>query len=152
MRAHHQVIALDDQVVDRDSRQVELERLPGLAVIGREGHPALGADVESALLLRVVPDDVQRNILGQRSGYQGPGLAVIASPVQVGVHIVDHMRVNDDERRPGIERRRLDHLDRGPLGQAGQVLGDVGPALAGIARDVHQAIVRAHPDQPFFLG
>ena len=77
---------------------------------------------------------------------------MIAGAVEVRVHVVDHVGVDDDVSHRRVERRRLDHLDRGPLRQAGQVLGHVRPGLAGVARNVNQAVVGADPDQAFFLG
>ena len=149
--AQHQVVVLDDQVVHGDRRQVELERLPGLALVGREDDAALGSGVEHPLLLRIFPDDVERDVLGKRAGEERERLSVVPRPVQVGVHVVEHMGVGDHEGHRGVERRGLDHLDRGPLGKAGQVVGDVGPGLARVASQVHPSVVGADPDQPLLL-
>ena len=151
--AQHEVVSLDDQVVNRDGRQVELERLPALAVIGREDHAPLGSRVEHALSSSGLRERRGAGRPGAASRReQRPGLAVVARPVEVGMHIVEHVGVDDEVGRRRVERRRLDHLDRAPLRQPGQVLGDVGPGLAAVASHVDEAVVRADPDQALLLG
>src|SRR5581483_2561363 len=44
-RAYHQVVLLHLQVVDGGGGEVQLQRLPGGAVVGRVGDAALGAEV-----------------------------------------------------------------------------------------------------------
>src|SRR5439155_3862391 len=44
--------------------------------------------------------------------------------------------------------RGLDVADRAPAEQAGDVGGDVGPALPGVPGHLHQPVVGPRPDQP----
>src|SRR5688572_7802649 len=59
------------------------------------------------------------------------------------------MRVDDDVSRAGIVWRRLDEADRTVAGNAGDLRRHVRPAHAAVARDVHETIVTANPDQAF---
>src|SRR5713101_879863 len=56
------------------------------------------------------------------------------------------MGIDNDVSRAGVEARRFDARDRPPFGKAGDVLGDVGPSLAAVRRDVDQAVVAAGPE------
>src|SRR5262245_13339549 len=55
------------------------------------------------------------------------------------------MGVGDHVGGARIAGRGFDAADRAPLGQAGDVLGDVVPGLAAVLRDVDQAVVAAGP-------
>src|SRR5439155_478390 len=65
------------------------------------------------------------------------------------VHLVEiHCKVSC----AGIETRGFDIGDSTPLGQSGDVGGHVGPALAAIARNLHQAVIGARPDDSRLPG
>src|SRR2546428_450310 len=52
----------------------------------------------------------------------------------------------------GVVRRRLDQADRPPLGDPLDVRRDVRPVGAAVARDVHQPVVAADPDESLLPG
>ena len=79
-------------------------------------------------------------------------LAVIRGLVDVRVAIVDEMRVHRHVRRARIVLARLDGRDGAPLGKPRQIGGEVRPRLAAVARDVHEAVHGAGPDQIFLNG
>ena len=145
---NHQVVALDLQVGDRRDRQVELERLPVGAVVERDVEAELGAGVEQPLARRVLAHDAHE-VVGRNAvlavGQQIPVGAVVVGAEDVRPEVVEPVVVHRDEGAPRVLRRRLDHVDRRPLGHR---LGrHVLPGGAVVARDVHQAVVAAGPEQ-----
>src|SRR5205823_1066312 len=81
-----------------------------------------------------------------------PRFAEIFRHVEVRRVVIEPMRIDDDIRGSVMMRRCLDTANRGPFLEPFDVLGDVVPFLATVARDVHQAIVRACPEDVVFRG
>ncbi len=144
-----QLVVLDHQVMDGDGRQVEAQRVPGGAVVGREGDAVLGAQEEPAALRGVLAHGVQEEVRRQLAVEALPGASEVAGLPQVGAQVVEAVGVDDDVGGAGVEMGRFDADDRAPLRQAVHAAGDVGPGLAAVAGDVHQAVVRARPDETF---
>src|ERR1043166_6440489 len=74
----------------------------------------------------------------------GPGLAVVAGPVNVRAAIVELIALGCEECGGGVVRRRINETDAAELGQAGR--RDLGPPCAAVARDPHPAVIGAGPD------
>ena len=79
---------------------------------------------------------------------QLPRLPVVGRPVDERIAVVHLVEVHGEVGRAGVVARRRDAAHRAPRRQAGQVLRDVGPGLAAVARELHQAVVGAGPDEP----
>src|SRR5215831_5133062 len=63
VRGGHEVIAMDGQVANRAHRQVELERLPVVAIVKGNVHSQLGAGEQQALLLRIFANHSQEGCI-----------------------------------------------------------------------------------------
>ena len=118
VRADDQIVPLDHQIVHRHGRQIELEPLPGSAVVDRIHHAALGAEVQLPAPGRILTNGVEVDVLRNCGIEPGPGLAEVGGLVQVRPVVVESMRVDDDVRGGGVERRGFDQADRGPLRHA----------------------------------
>ena len=146
VRCRDQVAVLDREVVNRHDREVEPERLPVPAIVEAHPHAALGTGEEQSLsngILAHAADEFSR----RQSGVDPrPGGAVVRCPPDVGCHVLQLIAIGGDV---GRSWRVVRGFDRGHAGEVAELLRrDAGPRHAGIAGDVQQAIVRAHPDQP----
>ncbi len=148
--ADNEIVSLHHEVVHRNRRQVQLQRPPRLPVIDGIHHAALGCEVEHASLRGVFPDGVQIDILCESGVEPVPGASIIGCLEQIGTHVVESMGVDHDVGGASVERRRLDHADRAPLGE---------PCIAAVTfssssrhpGDVHEAVVASRPDQALLL-
>ncbi len=129
MRADHQVALGDDQVVDRHDRQVQLQRLPVLAVVERDVEP------------RSVPAKSRPRCSGSsrmtrvKSSAGMPLVifvqvfAVVVRLEEIRLVVVTLVARRGHVGRAGIVRRRLDDRDQRPVrrGLAGLTLSQVSP-------------------------
>src|SRR6266536_2000190 len=74
LRRDDQVSLLDRQVRDGDDGQVELEGLPGGAVVEGDIEAELGPGIEEPVPLRVLPDHAREGALGNSADDLRPGL------------------------------------------------------------------------------
>ena len=93
----HQVVAVDHQVAHADRGQIQLQRLPVVAVVERDRDAQFGGRVEQALARGIFLDGVQIRGLGEPVRGQRPRLAVIARAVDVRLVVFQAMAV---DRRP----------------------------------------------------
>ena len=89
MGRYDQIILMNPQIAHGSVRQVELQRLPVLAVI--EGHPhrILRAREQQALAHGIFADRIDGTEVWQADGYQLPAIASIVGAVDVWMHIID---------------------------------------------------------------
>ena len=66
------IVPVNDQVADRGYRQVELQRLPMIAIVKRDIDSEFGAGVEQPLLLWVFANGVNKVWRGQSGGDASP--------------------------------------------------------------------------------
>src|SRR5205085_11780666 len=78
--------------------------------------------------------------------------AVVRGPVDERIAVVHLMEIDRHVGRARIMARRLDVADRAPGGQPGNVRGDVGPARAGVARQLDLSVVAAGPGHALLAG
>ena len=83
VRGDHQIVVLHHQIGDGHGREIQLQVLPRRPVVGREGDAVLRAEVEHALLLRVLAHRPQINVLRQLRRQAGPRLAAVGRLEQV---------------------------------------------------------------------
>ena len=145
VRSDDEVAVLRVDVADRAIGQVDLQRLPVLAVVERDEDAGLGAGVEEALAGRVLPNDVDVAARGNPLRDQRPALPAVASPVDVRVDVVDPVPVDGRVDRPGVEVRGLEDADLRPGGEG--LRRDVLPGFGVVPRDPDEAVVGAGPDQ-----
>ena len=90
----NEVIVFDCQVVDRRSRQVQLQRLPVRAIVGREVHSRLRARVEQALHLGVFAHRSHVSAGGNAVGDASPRLAEVVGLVDQRIEVVQLVAVD----------------------------------------------------------
>ena len=74
---------MDGQVTHGSVRQIELQRLPVVAVIERDVDGGFGSGKEQALAKGIFADDVDRSVVGKTLGDFDPGLAIVAGAIDV---------------------------------------------------------------------
>ncbi len=150
MGACDQIAVFHQQLVDRSHRQVRLEAAPNGAIVDRDVDPGLGPGVEESATGRVGADDAGEVVLGDAGVDPRPVLPVVAGDVEVGPVVVQLVAGAGHVGRAGLEGRRLDAADHGPLGQVGR--RDLLPASAAIPADVQTAVVGASPEDTLLVG
>src|SRR6202030_2053348 len=105
MRRHDQVIVLDRQVVNGSGRKVELKRSPVRPVVEGNIRTGFGPCIEQAALFGIFANRADEGVVGNSPGDSGPGLAVIAGLVNVGMHAMVLMSVSSNVSGSGVERR-----------------------------------------------
>ncbi len=85
MRRQHQVVVFDDQIVNRNDRQIQLHGAPVSAVVERDEHAALGSAVQQSLLLRILADRSHKSSVRDAAYDPSPSVAVIAGLIDVGM-------------------------------------------------------------------
>ncbi len=68
MSGNHQIVAVDDEIVDRSRRQVELQRLPVCAVVKRSPRARFRAGIEEAFALGIFAHSMNVGAVGKASG------------------------------------------------------------------------------------
>src|SRR5579864_2564181 len=89
MSPHNYVVAVDDEVAHGSGRQVELQRLPLVAIIERDVNRALGSGEEQAFTFAIFPDRVSRLVIGQTVGDLLPGLAAVVRAVDIRMQVIE---------------------------------------------------------------
>src|SRR5258706_44501 len=141
---------MECNVGDRNGRQVELKRLPALAVVIRDVEVSYGSGDQQAAAARILADYAREVVAGNAVDDLLPGRAVVAGLVKVGTVVVHPIHRRGHVGRSRIVRRSGDGIDLDPLGH---VLGsDVDPLLTAIPRDVDEAVIGARPDDAFLNG
>src|SRR5262249_19692655 len=125
MGADDQIVVLDDEVVNSDGGQIQLELLPGGAVVGRNLQSQLGTRVEQAFVFWIFAHGMQGLILGKLGGEGMPGIAEVSCLEKVRMIVSQTMRIDADEGCPGVEWRSLNTGDRAPLRDAVDILRDI---------------------------
>src|SRR5258708_15799969 len=147
MGSHDQIVILDHEVMNRSDGQVEPKRTPVCTVVERNIKPGLGAGKKKSTPLRIFADRADKSVIRDAAGEPHPGFAIIASFINVRVHVVVLMAINGNVSGSSIEWRRFNQADAAPLGQ---VFGsNVAPVLASVASDMNQAVIGPGPDQVF---
>jgi hypothetical protein len=145
MRRDRDVVRHHDEIRHRDHRQVQRQRLPGIAVVVRDVHALLRAGVEHALLVRILAHRVHVVILTDAVRDLRPRRAVVACAEDVWVAIVEQGTLHRRESGAGVERRGVDDADAAKVRHV--LRRDVRPRRAAVAGDVNQSVVRARPDR-----
>src|SRR5205085_10768582 len=88
------VVIVYGDVADRRRGHVLAQRLPRVAVVGREPHLRLAAGEEQAAMFRIFANGIDRRAVGDAANYVVPALAAIARAVNVRMEFVETDRVD----------------------------------------------------------
>src|SRR2546423_13251329 len=94
MRGDHEIVSVNDKVAHRSRRQIELERLPGIAVVKRKVDTAFRASVKQAFANGVFADAIQKASIRDSAGNALPGLAEIARAIQIRLQVFQAVTVH----------------------------------------------------------
>src|SRR5713101_6597827 len=151
VRRQHQVAIarMDLQIAHRDAREVAAAELrPAPATVDGDEETELGPQEEQILFHRVFLDHVRIAAHGAGGARDArPALPEILRPVHPWRHVAMRMPVERGVGRSRLEPAGLDPGDPARFRQAGHVPDRVGPLRAGVARELHVAVVGADPDR-----
>ena len=145
MRAHHQIVSVYHQIPHRSCRQIQLQRLPRIAIIERNVDGVFRPREKQSLPQRIFAHGIHRRIIGQSVGNFLPGPAAIVRAVDVSVQIVEPQTVDRRVRRIRIEMRAVQLRHLAPRRQFRR--RHLRPVFSRVARQPDQTIVGACPDQ-----
>src|SRR6185437_4374207 len=115
MGGSNQIIVFDHQIMHRRDRQVELQRLPGIAVVCSEVNTEFRAGKEQPFFKRVFMDCSNVCAAGYPVVDPGPILSKIARAVDVWADIIEPMTIDGSICRAGSKMRRFDDADLAPV-------------------------------------
>ena len=148
--AGHQVVAVNHQVAIRRGGEIELQRLPVVAVVERDVHPALRAREQQPRLFRVAPNHpgeaAARQVPRQAAHDRRPRLAVVARAEEIRLVVAGRVEVDRHVRRPRIEVGRVDRQDVAPPRDRQVGNRHVLPGLAFVPGQFDQAVVGPDPN------
>src|SRR4029077_12981309 len=144
MRADDEIVAVNGQVAHRGVRQVELQRLPAVAVVKRNENRAFRTGKKQAFALGIFAYGIARSSGRNAVGDFGPRLAEIARAVNVRAQVIETEAVDGGVRGAGVEMRSLDDGNLAPGLELGR--GDVFPGFSSVLRNVNQTVIGAGPN------
>src|SRR5260370_29643834 len=103
VRADDQIIAMNGEVAHGGVGQVELQRLPVIAVIEGNKYRALRTRKKQPFALGILAHRVAGSASRNPNSNFGPGFAEVASPVNVRAQIVQAKAVDRGVRGSGVE-------------------------------------------------
>src|SRR5207245_10304247 len=121
---------------------------PGRAPTGRVAQGRVGSENEEASEVWILAHYARGDVRRETAADIGPGLAVITGLEDVRPPVVELVAVDRDVGRAGIEWRHPDlvHPSFDVFGRSGEVAGHVAPRLPAVPGDLHEPVVRTHPD------
>src|SRR5229473_5394 len=144
VRGDRQIVVMHDEVADRSSGHIELQRLPGIAVIERDVHAHFRASVEQAFAYRIFADAIEEAAFGNAGGGALPGFAEVTRTVEIRLRVFEAVTVDRGVRDGSVEMRRFDVRDFAPGREFRR--SDVAPGLAFVLRELDQPVVGAGPN------
>jgi hypothetical protein len=140
----HQVVPFDLDPVHRRDRKLLPQRLPPGAIVERRVDARLRAEEQQTLSLLVLADRPRKIIGGNAGDDLRPRLAEVRGLVDVRSTVGTLVAVGCEIRSPSRVWRRLDQADASVFRQ---IRGrDFLPRLAGVPRDMDEAVIRPCPD------
>src|SRR6266699_3531526 len=150
MSRRDEIAVFDHEVMDGHGRQLQLQGMPVLAIVEGDVYPGLCTRVEQPAPDRIFADHPCKVIFSESPCDLRPGLAIVLRFGEIRLEIVLFVAIGGYIGRGGIVWRRLYDADERPLGQIWR--RHVLPALAAIARDMHETIIRACPEKSTLQG
>ncbi len=108
MRRQHQRIVMNQQVMNRNDRQVQLEWLPLAAIIERDVDAAFGAGKEQSFASWIFPDNTGEVVRRDAVDDLFPGCAVVRRFVEVGLLVTALVAGGGNVRFASLVRRSFD--------------------------------------------
>ncbi len=102
MRRNHQVVAVNRQIPHRSVRQVQLQRLPVVAIIERHINGCLRSREQQPFPQRIFSHYVDRSVIGQPRIDFLPGLAKIPGAINMRLQIIQTKTIHRRVYRPGF--------------------------------------------------
>ncbi len=150
MRGHNQVIVLYREVVNGCSGQIEFQRLPVRTIVEGNVDAVFRAGIEQAFALWIFADSVDITVVGHAGDDFRPGLAVVGCFENVRAKVIELVAIDGDVGGACRVWRGFDDADEAPFPKFFR--SDVCPVIAAVARDVHEPVVAAGPDEAFLDG
>jgi len=125
-------------------RQIQLQRLPVVAIVEGNPNTLFRAGKEQPFSQRILANRVDGCVIRQTIGDALPGLAAIVRSINVGVRIVNSEAADGSISGSIIEVRSDELCDFAPRSQRRR--SNVLPAGAAIPRDPEQAVIGASPN------
>src|SRR5258708_34068096 len=144
VRGDPQIVVMHGEVADRSSGHIELQRLPGIAIIEGDVGAQFRAGVEQALAYRIFADAIEEAAFGNAGGGALPGFAEIARTVEIRLQVFEAMAVNRGVRGGSVEMRSFDVRDFAPGREFRR--SDVAPGLAFVLRELDESVVSTGPN------
>ena len=121
-----------------------MQGLPLIAVVEGDKNSRFRARKKQPFARRILangigvasPGDARRDFL--------PAFTAVASPIVVRAVIIQPVAVHGSVNGARVVTRGHEHANFTPWGEGGR--SDVVPGLAGVARELNQAVVGAHPN------
>src|ERR1700676_2999082 len=135
MRPDNEIVAMDHEVAHRGVGQVELQRLPVVAIVERNEYRALRTCEEQTFALGIFAHHIARAARRNALRDFRPRLAEVARPINMRTQVVKAKAVDGNVSGSGIEMRSLDDRDLAPGLELGR--RNVLPGLSRILRDVN---------------
>ena len=141
---------MDCEIANSGDRQIQLQRLPVIAIVKRYIDAEFGSGEEEAFGLRVFAHGAQECRRSDAVRDQLPGRAIVARSINVRRLIVDAAAIDGCISDSRIEMRSLDQRYLGSRRSTRR--RDIFPVLSAIASQVNQPCVASHPDQIAISG
>ena len=145
VRSEDQIVVVKGEVAHRGRRQVELQRLPVVAVVKRDEHTQLGTGDEQAATFGIFFDRLHVDARRQAAGDLLPRLARVLRAIDVRIVVLEAMTIDRGIRFVRVEMRRFEHRHLAPRVHPGWCY--VLPRLPIVGRDVNVAVVGADPEE-----
>ena len=84
VRSDDQIVAVNRKIADGSRRQIELQRLPVVAVIERHVDPEFCSGKQQIFFLRIFANAAQKSMRRNAIGNQLPGRTIVASSIEIG--------------------------------------------------------------------
>ena len=145
VRGHDEVVLVKSEIAHRAWRQVELQRLPVVAVVERHEDAELGAGHEQAAPLRILLHRLQVDAARQPRRDLLPAPAAISGAIDIRLIVLETVAVDGRVGFIRVEVRRLQHHHLAPPRQLAR--RHVRPRLPIVLGDVNVAVVGADPEE-----
>src|SRR5258708_7743881 len=108
VRGHYEIIAMNGEIANGGDRQIELQRLPALAIIERNVSSEFGSGEEQPLAFGIFANRAQECGSGYAAGNRLPGSSIVTRSVEVRRLIVEAAAIYRGVGNRRIEMRSFD--------------------------------------------
>ena len=145
VRGHHEIAVVHHQVAHGGDGQVEPQRLPTIAVVRRDVHPALGAGVQEPAARGILPHGVHHLVGGDARDDFRPRDSAVLRAIHVRSEVIEPEAIYGGVRHERVEVRGFEQRDLAPRREARGC--DVPPRLPAVVGHVNQPVVGPDPNE-----